>query len=71
MQDHCVVLAERRGERRVIKVKGSREEIAEAVKGISETYPTDLILHLTPGEWFFVMNGVDVAVLIEEKEGDD
>lgn len=55
----------------MIKVKGSREEIAEAVKGISETYPTDLILHLTPGEWFFVMNGVDVAVLIEEKEGDD
>lgn len=52
----------------MIKVKGSREEIAKAVKGISETYPTDLILHLTPGEWFFVMNGIDVAVMIEEKE---
>ncbi len=52
----------------MIKVKGSREEIAEAVKGISSTYPTDLILHLIPGEWFFVMNGIDVAVMIEEKE---
>lgn len=52
----------------MIEVKGTREEIAEAVKGISDTYPADLILHLTPGEWFFVMNGVDVAVLIEEKE---
>lgn len=61
-------LAKERGERRVIKVKGSREEIAEAVKGISETYPTDLILHLTSGEWFFMMNGIDVAVLIEGEE---
>lgn len=54
----------------MIEVKGTREEIAEAVKGISDTYPTDLILHLTPGEWFFVMNGVDVALLIEEKENE-
>jgi hypothetical protein len=50
----------------VIKVKGSREEIAEAVKGISATYPTDLILHLVPGEWFFMLNGIEVAVLVEE-----
>lgn len=52
----------------MIKVKGSREEIAEAVRGISDSYPVDLLLHLTPGEWHFMMNGIDVAVLIEEKE---
>ena len=52
----------------MIKVKGTRKEIAEAVKGISDDYPTDLILHLTSGEWFFVMNGVDVSVLIEGEE---
>lgn len=52
----------------MIKVKGSREEIAKAVKGISETYPTDLILHLAPGEWHFTLNGVDVSVLIEDEE---
>lgn len=52
----------------MIKVKGTREEIAKAVKGISATYPTDLILHLTPGEWNFMMNGIDVAVLIEGEE---
>lgn len=52
----------------MIEVKGTREEIAKAVKGISETYPTDLILHLTPGEWHFTLNGVDVSVLIEDEE---
>lgn len=52
----------------MIEVKGTREEIAEAVKGISDDYPTDLILHLTPGEWHFVMNGIEVAVLIEGEE---
>lgn len=52
----------------MIKVKGTREEIAEAVKGISDSYPTDLILHLHPGWWHFWLNGIDVAVLIEEKE---
>lgn len=52
----------------MIEVKGTREEIAKAVKGISETYPTDLILHLVSGEWFFMLNGIDVAVLIEGEE---
>ena len=52
----------------MIKVKGSREEIAEAVKGISDSYPVDLLFHLTPGEWHFMMNGIDVAVLIEGEE---
>lgn len=50
----------------MIEVKGSREEIAEAVKGISDSYPVDLIEHLTPGEWHFILNGIDVLTMIEE-----
>ena len=52
----------------MIEVKGTREEIAEAVKGISDSYPVDLILHLHTGWWHFMMNGIDVAVLIEGEE---
>lgn len=52
----------------MIKVKGSREEIAKTVKGISDSYPVDLLLHLTPGDWHFTLNGVDVSVLIEGEE---
>ena len=52
----------------MVEVKGTREEIAEAVRGISDTYPVNLLLHLTPGEWQFMMNGIDVAVLIEGEE---
>ena len=36
----------------MIEVKGTREEIAKAVKGISEKYPVDLIEHLTAGTSF-------------------
>lgn len=51
----------------MIEIKGTRKEVAEAVKGISATYPTDLIEHLDPGEWYFVLNGVSVKVWIEEE----
>lgn len=48
----------------MIELIGTRSEIAEAVKCIAPTYPVDLIGHLEKGDWFFVLNGVDVKVEI-------
>ena len=54
----------------MIELKGTRSEIAEAVKAIAPTYPTALIEHLDPGEWHFILNGVDTLVhIIEEDQG--
>lgn len=47
-------------------VKGTRAQIAEVVKAISPTFPTALINSLDPGEWHFIMNGIDTLVIIEE-----
>ena len=52
----------------MIELKGTRSEIAEAVKAIAPAYPTALIEHLDSGEWHFILNGVDTLVIIEEKE---
>lgn len=52
----------------MIEVKGKPSDIAQAIRGISDKYPVDLIEHLTVGEWFFIVNGVTVRVLIEEGE---
>lgn len=52
----------------MIELKGTREEIAEAVRSIAPTYPTALIEHLDKGEWYFILNGVDTLVFIEEGE---
>ena len=49
----------------MIEIKGTRKEVAEAVKGISATYPTGSIEHLVPGEWFFIVNGVEVKLIVE------
>lgn len=51
----------------MIILHGTRKEIAQAVKGISNAYPTALIEHLSPGEWHFMLNGVDTLVYIEEE----
>lgn len=54
----------------MIEIRGNRKEIAEAVKAIAPTYPTALIEHLDPGEWHFILNGVDTLVhIIEEDQG--
>lgn len=47
-------------------VKGTRTEIAEVIKAISPTYPVSLINSLDPGEWHFIMSGVNVRVIIED-----
>ena len=52
----------------MIELKGTREEIAEVVKAIAPTYPTALIEHLDPGEWHFILGGVDTLVHIEEED---
>lgn len=54
----------------MIELKGTRSEIAEAVKAIAPKYPAALIEHLDPGEWHFILNGVDTLVhIIEEDQG--
>ena len=54
----------------MIEIRGNRKEIEEAVKAIAPTYPTALIKHLDPGEWHFILNGVDTLVhIIEEDQG--
>lgn len=50
----------------MIELKGTRSEIAKAVKAIAPEYPVGLIEHLDPGEWLFILNGIDTKVLIEE-----
>ena len=50
----------------MIELKGTRAEIAEAVKAIAPNYPVSLIEHLDPGERHFILNGIDVRVIIEE-----
>lgn len=54
----------------MIELKGTRQEIAEAVRGIAPDWPTQLIESLDPGEWHFILNGIDVRVLIVEDAPD-
>ena len=49
-------------------VKGTAEEIKEAVKGLAPAWPAHLIDSLSPGEWHFILNGVDTLVIIEDGE---
>lgn len=53
----------------MIEIRGTREEIAAAISGIAPKYPTDLIKHLDPGEWRFIIAGIDVRVLIPDVLG--
>lgn len=52
----------------MIELKGTHQEIAEAVKAIAPEYPVGLIEHLDPGEWHFILNGIDTKVLILENK---
>ena len=45
-------------------VRGTAEEIREAVKGLVPAWPIRLIDSLGPGEWHFILNGVDTKVEI-------
>ena len=54
----------------MIELKGTRAEIAEAVRAIAPEYPVGLIEHLDEGEWHFILNGVDTIVQIEEVKRD-
>ena len=52
----------------MIEVRGSRSDIVKVIKGLSPTYPADLIRQLDVGEWHFIIAEVDVLVMIEEEE---
>jgi hypothetical protein len=47
-------------------VRGTAEEIKEAVKGLVPAWPIRLIDSLVPGEWHFILNNIDVLVIVEE-----
>jgi len=49
-------------------VKGTAEEIKEAVRGLVPAWPVHLIDSLDPGEWHFILNGIDTLVIIENDE---
>ena len=50
----------------MVELKGTAEEIAEAVKAVSPTFPIQIIPDLWPGEYHFMLNGVDTKVVIME-----
>ena len=50
----------------MVEVKETKDEIMMAIKGLSPTWPIQLIDHLTNNEWHFTLNGVDVLLLIDE-----
>ena len=52
----------------MIELKGTAEEIKEAVKGLVPAWPVHLIDSLDPGEWHFILNGVDTLVIIEDEK---
>ena len=49
-------------------VRGTAEEINEAIKGLVPTWPVHLIDSLDPGEWHFILNGIDTLVIIEDEK---
>ncbi len=50
----------------MIELSGTAEEISEVVKAIAPAWPTHIIDGLWPGEWHFILNGVDTKVVITE-----
>lgn len=52
----------------MIELRGTADEIREAVKGLAPAWPVHLIDKLNPGEWHFILNGVDTLVIIEDEE---
>jgi hypothetical protein len=52
-------------------VRGTAEEIKETVKGLVPAWPYHLIDSLDPGEWHFILNGIDTLVIIEEERNDN
>lgn len=52
----------------MVQLRGTATEIAEAVKGIAPEYPAHIIPGLEPGEWHFILNGVDTKVEIVAEE---
>lgn len=51
-------------------VKGTAHEVIEAVKGLAPAWPVHLIDSLSPGEWHFILNGVDTLVVIMEDDNE-
>ena len=52
----------------MIKLKGTANEIQEAVKWLIPAWPYHLIDSLDPGEWHFTLNGIDTLVIIEDEK---
>ena len=52
----------------MIELKGTANEIQEAVKWLVPAWPYHLIDSLDPGEWHFILNGIDTLVIIEDEK---
>ena len=51
----------------MVEIKGTASEVRDAVAGLVPTWPVHLIDDLDPGEWHFILNGVDTLVMIMEE----
>ena len=50
----------------MVEIKGTAHEVRDAVAGLVPTWPVSIIDDLDPGEWHFILNGVDTLVMIME-----
>ena len=53
---------------KMMELKGTAEEIADAILAISPTWPVHIIKSMWTGEYHFILNGIDTKVTIIEKE---
>ena len=54
----------------MVELKGTASEIRDAVAGLVPTWPVSIIDDLDPGEWHFILNGVDTLVVIMEDDNE-
>ena len=57
----------RKRSQKLVEIKGTAQEVRDAVAGLVPTWPVSIIDDLDPGEWHFILNGVDTLVVIMEE----
>ena len=55
----------------MIQVKGTAKEIAKVIHSIAPTYPVHILLGLSPTEWHFIRDGIDVRMDIEGEDNEN
>ena len=49
-------------------IKGGKQELKDIIRYFNQSYPEHVIDNLACGEWFFVLNGVEIQLVIEEED---